>query len=336
LKIQLVESEKKTLEKKPTENTEAYNDFLRGRELHREGGMPAAKQALALFERAVELDPSFARALVEIAECHIYLADLEEGREAAHSTARASLKRAVELDPGLPEAHAALSHLLFNEDDLLGAEAEARRAVELNPSLADPYSLLSQVAATKGEPEEMVRQMETAYRLDPLRPLFVYLLGQAYVWTGREAEALEHWRKTEPLSPAYTYRGMVEYYLSKGDVGKAKEYYAKFEQLQPTHFAITWIGGALAARQGDREGALLAVKKLEETKLGPVAYNYIAYVYHALGGLDSYFEWMNRAASARAQIQSPMMYSPLLAKAREDPRYGELVEKLRKQKGLAK
>lgn len=336
LKVQLVESEKKTIEKKPTENTEAYSDFLRGRELYREGGMSSAKQALALFERAVELDPSFVRAHVGIAECHIQLSDSEEPRETAHSIARASLKRAVELDPGLPEAHAALSGLLFNEDDLLGAEVEARRAVELNPSLPEPYNLLSQIAATKGELEEMVSYMKTAYRLDPLSAVLVYLLGQAYVWTGRENEALEHWRKTEPLSPAYTYRGMAELYLSKGDIGKAKEFYAKFEKLQPNHFAITWMGGALAAHQGDREGALLAVEKLEKAKLGPVVYNYIAYVYHALGDLDSYFEWMNRAASARAQIQSQMMYSPLLAKSRADPRYQELVEKLRRQTGLAK
>jgi hypothetical protein len=70
--------------------------------------------------------------------------------------------------------------------------------------------------------------------------------------------------------------------------------------------------------------------------MGPVGFNFIAYVYHALGDLDSYFEYMNKALKTHAQVPSALMYSPLLAKARTDPRYPELVEKLRRQCGLTK
>ena len=69
LKTQLLESEKRILEKKPTENTEAYTCFLRGRELFREETEASLRQALSLFEKAIELDPSFARAYVAVAEC---------------------------------------------------------------------------------------------------------------------------------------------------------------------------------------------------------------------------------------------------------------------------
>ena len=75
LKVQLLESEKKTLEKKPTENTEAYTCFLRGRELFREETEASLRQALSLFEKAIKLDPSFARAYVGVAECHEWLAN---------------------------------------------------------------------------------------------------------------------------------------------------------------------------------------------------------------------------------------------------------------------
>jgi hypothetical protein len=96
------------------------------------------------------------------------------------------------------------------------------------------------------------------------------------------------------------------------------------------------MGGIIAAMEGDRERALLAVRKIEAAKMGPIGFNFIGYVYHALGDLDSYFEYMNKAVEAHVLIPSIMMYSPLFAKARADPRYLELVEKLRRQCGLTK
>ena len=337
LRIRLVDSEKRTLEKKPTENTEAYTCFLRGRELYREDTEASLRQALSLFEKAIELDPSFARAYVAVAECHQSLAGLGyEPWDVSFSTVKSSLERAIDLDPNLPEAHASLSEMFFNVDDLPGMEAEARKALGLNPSLPEPYAMLSELAALKGDPGEMVRQSEAAYRLDPIRPRFILNVGSAYLWTGREEEALEHWKKNEQLAPASTYRGMIDYYLIKGDLEKAREFHAKAEKLEPTNPRITWMGGIIAAMEGDRERALLAVRKIEAAKMGPIGFNFIGYVYHALGDLDSYFEYMNKAIEAHTIIPSTMIYSPLFAKARADPRYLELVEKLRRQCGLTK
>jgi len=337
LRIRLVDSEKRTLEKKPTENIEAYTCFLRGRELFREETEASLRQALVLFEKAVELDPRFARAYVGVAECHQQLAVAGyEPFDVSLSIVKTSLERAINLDPNLPEAHASLSEMFFNVDDMPGMEAEARRALDLNPSLPEPYSMLSELAAMNGDPGEMARQNETAYRLDPIRPRFIYAVGSAYLWTGREEEALELWKKTEQIAPAGTYRGMTGYYLAKGDLEKAKEFNAKAEKLEPTNPRVTWLGGVIAALEGDRERALLAVRKIEDAKMGPIGFNYIGYVYHALGDLDSYFEYMNKALETHALTPSTMMYSPLFARARADPRYPEFVERLRKQNGLTK
>ena len=337
LKVQLLASEKQTLEKKPTENTEAYSNFLRGREVLREGSEPSVRQALALFEKAVELDSSFARAYVGVAECHQSLAtNGYEPEDVSIPLVKASLKRALELDSDLPEAHASRSEMLVNEDDFVGMEVEARRALELNPSLPDPYNMLFELAALKGEPEEAVRLLETAYRLDPISPRYISRVGEAYAWTGKEQKALEHWKKTERLAPAQTYRVMAEYYLSKGEVERARELHAKVVKLQPTHPWVIWMGGAIAAQAGEREKALLAIKKIEEAKMGPISFNFIGFIYHQLGDFDSYFEYMNRALEDHTIIAADVMYSPLLAKARADPRYQELVGNLRRQTGLAK
>jgi adenylate cyclase len=331
LKVRLQDSERRNLEKKPTRSTEAYNDFLRGVELYREEKEDSVRRAAGLFEKATKLDSSFARAYVGMANCDLWLAELGlEPREVSLPTAKGLLQRALELDPDLPEAHASLSELLMNEGTEPQAEAEARRAVELNPSLPDPYYLLSEQAASKGEADEMIRFIEKAYRLDPLRPLFISLLGQEYFWVGREREALEHWKRTEYLAPEGTYRAMVVYYLSKLNFEKAKEFHAKVERLDPKRPWVTWMGGAIAGLEGDREKAMVAIKKIEDAKMGPMGYNYIAFVYHALGNLDSYFDYINKALLAGSLIISVIMFSPLFAKARSDPRYKLLVNKIQK------
>jgi len=335
LRTQLLDSEKRTLEKKPTENTEAYSNFLQGRELFRKETEASVKQAISLFEKAIESDPKFAKAHVGVAECHQWLGNSGyEPWDVTVSTVKSSLERAIRFDPNLPEAHAALAEMFYNLDEVRDCEAEARRALELNPSLPEPHAMLSELAVIEGEPDDVVRGIEAAYRLDPIRPRFIALLGTAYLYIGREREALELWKKTEQLAPAGTYRGMTEYHLIKGNLEKAKEFHAKFEKLEPTHSWGIWMGGIIAALEGDRERALLAIKKIEDAKIGPLGFNFIGYVYHALGDLDSYFEYMNKALEAHTIIPSTMVYSPLFAKARADPRYMELLKKLRRQSGL--
>ena len=337
LRVQILQEERDTMEKKPTEDMEAYGDFLRGRELLREGSETSIRQGLRLFERAVELDPSFARAYVGVAEGHQALSRTGyQPTKISLPVVKASLKHALELDPDLADAHASLAVMHLNEEDLPGTEAEARKALELNPSLPEAYRMLFEVAGRKGEPEEMVRDLETAYRLDPVRPLYIWLLGYAYFAVGKEREALEHWRKTEHLDPAGTCRSMTDYYLTKGDLTKAREYHARFEELQPTNPHVTWLGGYIDDASGNRVDALNAIKRLEEARLGSIANGYVAYVYHALGDMDSYFEYLNRAADEHSIVVNFVLYSPILAKARGDPRYGELVEKLNRMHGLAK
>jgi adenylate cyclase len=336
LKILLLESEKRTLGRKQTDNTDAYSDFLRGRELLRVETENSVRQALALFEKAVELDPSYARALVGIAECHQWLGkEAYEPYDLSLQNAKTALTRAVELDPDLPEVHASLSVMHYSEDDLRGTEAEAKRALELNPSLPNPYYMLAEVAAIRGEPEEFVRLTETAYRLDPIRPFFIDTVSYAYLFTGREKEMLEHWRKTEQLAPASTFEWMSVYYLSKGDIEKAKESLSMFQKIRPTDPTVVRLEGEVAALAGDREGALLAIRKIEDTRMGPIAFNFIGCIYHDLGDLDLYFSYMTKAIEAHTIIPVMMMYSPLLAGARADPRYQELLKKLRRQTGLA-
>jgi len=110
--------------------------------------------------------------------------------------------------------------------------------------------------------------------------------------------------------------------------------HAKFEKLRPTSPWVIYMGGFIDAVAGNREKALEAIKRIEERKMGAVTYNQVALVYYALGDMDSYFESQNRALEGHTLAAAEVMYSPLLAKSRYDPRYEELVKKLRAQNGL--
>jgi hypothetical protein len=88
--------------------------------------------------------------------------------------------------------------------------------------------------------------------------------------------------------------------------------------------------GFLAALTGDRSGALGVIKEIEGSWLGATNLNDIAFIYYALGDLDSYFAYVDRATDQHTMRYAYVMYCPLFAKAREDPRYQALMTKFRK------
>ena len=331
LKVRLVEEEKRVIEQRPTDNTEAYTLYLRGKRLIGERTEPAYKQALEVLEKAIYLDPSFAKAYAAIAECYVYLvSDGYEAYERAAPRAELSARKALSLNPELADAHATLANVDFLEDNVAEGEAEARRAIELNPSLPEAHDILSDTAMLQGHTEEAVKAIEAAYRLDPAVPRIVGRLGRIYFNTGRVTEALQHWEKNAHVAPADTCRNMTEYYLFKGDIERAKEYYSKAASLEPTNRWVLWMKGFIAARTGDKSGALAAIKDIEAQWLGATNLNDIAFVYYALGDLDSYFAYVDRATNQHTLRYAYVMYSPLFAEARKDPRYQSFLAKAKR------
>ncbi|HMD78758.1 MAG TPA: adenylate/guanylate cyclase domain-containing protein [Nitrososphaerales archaeon] len=330
LKVRLVDSEKRVLEKKPTENTEAYTYYLRGRELVRENTEPSLRHALGVFEKAVALDQSYAKAYAGIAECYTELVNGGyEPHELAMPKAELSVKKAIQLDPELAEAHATLARVQFQEDDIRGSESEARRGIELNPSLPEAHFVLSNVSFLKMNKEEGIRESEACYHLDPARPRYIERLGLQYFYIGREEDALRHWEKTLQLAPAGTHRAMTEYYLYKGDMEEAKKHHSEAATFDPSHRWVTWMKGFMAARAGDREEALSILKQIEAKWIGSTTLNDIAFIYYALGDLDSYFTYIMRATEQHTVQYVYAIYCPLFAGSRGDPRYQEFLGKIK-------
>ncbi len=317
-----------------TKDMEAYTVFLRGRKLFNDKrSVVTVRQALELFEEAVRRDPSFSRAMVGVAEALLWLSTEGEANHAESTNrARRELMKALSIDGGLAEAHSALASLMLREDDMSGSEREARRAMELNPSLSDPYRWLAQIEAGIGRIGETVRLLEAAQAVDPLDINVIAFLGRAYAYSGREADALAHWERTQSLVAYRTNAHMAEYYLGKGDYSRADEAIAELERLGPGRVWTLMYRGFLAARTGNEETARKMIGLLQKkAEGGELAVFFVGFVRFALGEMDGFVECMEEAFELHILPQLELMYSPLFATARNDPR---IVDLMRRQTAL--
>ncbi|MFZ1023108.1 MAG: adenylate/guanylate cyclase domain-containing protein [Thermoplasmata archaeon] len=311
-----------------TEDTQAYTYFLQGQALVWQQEEEPLRQSLRFFEQAVERDPNFSRAYAGTARGYMSLGSggfipwseaIERGRAAA--------EKARSITPDLAEAHSLLAELSFMADDPFEIrEKEARKALELNPNLAEAYTTLGNVEGQKGDLRAYVSHIETAYRLDPLSPDGIRSLGGAYFYAGREADALEHWKRTLHLDPINSYRGMTDYYLAKGDLERAGAMVKELERLGPTQWFTYLNRGYLAALRGDTATAMEMIAKLDAYGPGWTRAYSAGYVYLALGDEDKFFEYMFASAKNHTLFVSELMFSPLFAEVRKDSRFKPLLE----------
>ena len=308
--------------------THAYLAYLQGQALIWRSDEASLRKSLEHFQKAIESDPTFARAYAGMARAYINLGN--EGYltwTGSIEMGQAAAERASKLDPDLAEAHVLLGELAFMADapaEIL--DRELRRALELNPNLAQAHSLLSSLAGSFGIMESYVLLAEEAYRLDPLAPPMIRRQGEAYFNSGRHEEALVHWKKAIAADPIDAYRGLAECYMLKGDLEQAESMVRELERVAPDSDPALLCRGYLAALRGDRETALRAIAKIDELfKKGSSRQSSIGYIYYALGDLDRFFEYMFASAKNHTMQAVRVRLSPLYAEARKDPRFVMLV-----------
>jgi adenylate cyclase len=308
--------------------TEAYLSYLQGQALIWRSDEASLRKSLEHFQKALASDPTFARAHAGVARVYINLGT--EGYlswTGAIEMGQAAAERASRLDPELAEAHTLLGELAFMADapaEIL--DQELRRALELNPNLAQAHSILSSLAGSFGIMEPYVLQAEEAYRLDPLSPPMIRRQGDAYFNSGRYEEALAHWKKHVEADPIDAYRGLAECYFLKGELDQAESMVQELERVAPNSDPALVSRGILAALRGDRETAVKTIAKIDHHfKRGTSRQSSIGYIYHALGDLDRYFEYMVAASKNHTLQAVKVRLSPLLSAARRDPRFVMLV-----------
>jgi serine/threonine protein kinase/Tfp pilus assembly protein PilF len=159
LRITLTPQEEKIIGIKPTENTQAYDFYLRGRSYTRRENMD---YALQMFEQAIQLDGNFALAHAGIAHLCGLIYEIREQSADWITRGLAACDRAMALAPDLPEVLVARARLFYAQKKYLEAELMARRAIERKRDCDGSWNILGRALLTSGKYEEAARITEEA------------------------------------------------------------------------------------------------------------------------------------------------------------------------------
>jgi TolB-like protein len=207
LRIELAPQEQKLAvrDKAPTQNVQAYEFYLQGREAWKRRGEENLRQAIDLYQRAVALDPGFARAHAALASAYTVLPGYtkQEGDEVQLTQmAEAAARQALSIDPKIGEAHAVLAQLNAQRGDLLDAESGFFFAISLEPNEATPHQWYSLLLSRVGRIELALEQARRAQELDPTSPVIALNLANMYLIKGEDQQAARYARVAQELGLA--------------------------------------------------------------------------------------------------------------------------------------
>ena len=237
LEVKLTKGEQEQVERRYTDNLEAYDSYVRGRGYQLRRTKQGLSQARQVLERAIELDPKFAEAHAVLSYNHFleWVFRWSEGQ--ALELAFELAQKAVALDDASPLAHTRLGWMhLWRDRNYEQAIAEARRAVALDPNYAEGYARLGAILVFAGRPEEGITLVKKAMGLNPHYP-FIYLmwLGQAYYFTGQYDEALAWLERSVTRNPNHlaTHKWLVPTYVALGRHEEARAEITEILRISP-------------------------------------------------------------------------------------------------------
>jgi adenylate cyclase len=332
LRVKILSPEMERIDRKPTESTAAYTQYLKGRYLWNRRGLDDMRKAAECFDQAVRQDPGFALGYVGRADCCLVIRsnwgiDRDENLEKA----RVMVARALELDPKLAEAHATRALMLLQEYNTRGAEEEFSRAIELKPNYAMAHMWYHLLLTAHLRWDEALAEIEKTLELDPLSPIAYTNLAAFYQHRRDYPRALEFFRRAVELGAPGAHGGMASAYgyMRMYDEMK-RELAAQAELVRGTYPLIDIANeGAVAYFADDRETLRRLILQLEAhlDESGLDAFTFAISHFH-LGESQKGFEWLERSFSRREGSLLGIKHESELDGVRTDPRYLDLLKRL--------
>jgi len=304
LRMKLTGEEQKRLGKRYTENSEAYQLYLRGRHYWIKRTIEGMTKGAEYFQQAIDLDPGYALAYAGLADCYIMLSSyIAIPPRDGYAKARSAATTAVALDPELAEGHVSWGFIRFLCDwDWLAGDRELRHAIELNPSYwQGPYWYAIVLAAT-GRHAEAEVQIRRAQELDPLSAAVGHVAGLISLLAGRFDQAVDRCLKGIEIDPGYP--------LLRLWLGMAYERQGRYQDaLRELEIGAGLVGsiplavgplGFTHAVSGNRTEAERLLQQLLALKEPMPADPYsVALIYTGLGDKAQAVEWLERAFQDR-------------------------------------
>jgi tetratricopeptide (TPR) repeat protein len=307
-----------------TIHPEAYQQYLMGRHQTNQFSSASELKALRHFERATEIDPSYAMAWASLSSAHSWFCGYEslsrEQFDGHLAKARDAVDRALALEPDLPGGLTARFLIQFGFDfDLAGGAAVARRALELAPSDPEVLVISSRLATAYSQVDLALELARRAVAIDPISARTRVQLTLACVNSRLYDEARVEAQRVAELNPnsifARSGAAMIDLFLGK---------YAEVERAlvgAKREWHILWLLAMASFALEKKADSDQALGVLIE-KNGDTAAVQIAMVHAFRGESDEAFRWLERARAQRDPGLVTLVGGPMFSKIEGDPRWG--------------
>lgn len=329
LRLKLNQQVQQRLVKHDTQNSEAYDFYLRGRFHLSKRTDEGTKAAIDFFQQAIAKDPEFALAYAGLADCYIIGGNsLPWSETEVRQKAKEAAMKALARDGTLSEAHTSLAVVnMLYEWNFPASELEFKKAIELNPNYVTAHHWYAEYLSTMGRHDEALSEIIRAQNLDPMSVIIIRDIGMHQYYAGHYDAAIQEAQSALALDPDFvpTHRLLGLVYLKQ----------RRFDE------SINELQGVVARTKSGRDRALLAQayaiagdrreanrllnELLKENEVSPY---YIAVGYAGLGDKDRAFEFLDRAYREQASMLQYLKIQPTLESLRADPRFGELVKRI--------
>jgi len=309
---------------------------LKGLHFSNEHTEPGYRKSIEYFEKAINLDKTYALAYVGLANCYKELCRVFDfPHDEGYPKAKEALMKALELDETLGETYATLGSIKFiSEWDISGSDMYFQRAIELSPGSAYVYKLYAMYLGWIGRHDKSIVVAERALELDPLTPINNWL-GWAYFYANRYDESIRQFKKVLDLYPNYVWAHvyLAHNYTMKGMYVEAIAHADKVESMALAADDYFMLGTVVwdYAKSGKQDKAQEILEKLEglskERSIDPMG---MAEMYAGLGQRDKVFDCLNEGYETRS---GQMVYIKIYGRTyfkdlSSDPRYVELLKKM--------
>ncbi len=302
LRITLSPQEERDIARKPTENAQAYDYYLRGRQFFHGQRRKGFEYARQMFARAIVIDPSYARAYAGVADCCSFLYMYWDTTEDNLKEADTASHKAVELAPDLAEARASRGLAVYLTKNYEEAEKEFETAIGLDPKLFEAYYFYARACFQQGKLEEAAKLFEQACRVKPEDYQAPTLLGMVYSGLRRKEDSLMAYRRGTHLAE-------------------------KHLELHPDDARALYLGATGLCQLGERDRALawarqaLAIDPEEPS----ILYN-VACTYALLGQTEEAIDCLEKVMERGHWYRGWAAKDPDLDSLRSKPRFQALLK----------
>jgi serine/threonine protein kinase/tetratricopeptide (TPR) repeat protein len=268
LRLRLTGETQRMLTKRPTENSEAYQLYLKGRLAWNRRTLEGLERGIQFFQEATDEDPGFALAYVGLADCYISLAGNQFiAPKEAYPKANAFAQRALKSDDSLAEVHASLAFITAAYDgNHQEAEKGYKRAIALNPNYATAHFWYGQELDVLGRFDEGLLEYNRAVELEPLSLVINTSLGFHYLLTRQYEQSAKQLTKTLEIDPnfaqAHHHLGLC--YMHRPTLGNSVSELERAVALEPNSPQYISNLGRAYAKAGGRNKASKILDDLQE------------------------------------------------------------------------